>query len=68
MDIAEIRVKSLQELCEILMSLRKEFVSLVFQKRVGQCSNFARFKLIKRSIARIMTVLNERKREEKKNA
>ncbi|WCR54546.1 MAG: 50S ribosomal protein L29 [Wolbachia endosymbiont of Ctenocephalides orientis wCori] len=65
MNIAEIRSKSSQELYEILVALRKEFVNLSFQKEMGQYNTFSRFGLIKRSIARILTALNERKREGK---
>lgn len=65
MNIAEIRSKSSQELYEILVALRKEFVNLSFQKKMGQYNTFSRFSLIKKSIARILTALNERKREEK---
>lgn len=65
MNIAEIRSKSSQELYEVLVALRKEFVNLSFQKKMGQYDAFSRFSLIKKSIARILTALNERKREEK---
>ncbi|MCA4773797.1 50S ribosomal protein L29 [Wolbachia endosymbiont of Mansonella perstans] len=61
MDITDIRSKSSQELHEILVNLRKEFVNLVFQKKLGQCSNISRFGLIRKSIARILTILNERR-------
>ncbi|BAO99526.1 50S ribosomal protein L29 [Wolbachia endosymbiont of Cimex lectularius] len=64
MDIADIRSKSSQELHEILVNLRKEFVNLVFQKKLGQCSNILRFGLIRKNIARILTILNERRIEE----
>ena len=64
MDIADIRSKSSQELHEIIVNLRKEFVNLVFQKKLGQCSNILRFGLIRKSIARILTILNERRIEE----
>ncbi len=60
MGIIEIRSKSSQELYEVLINLRKEFVNLVFQKKLGQCSNVTRFRLIRKNIARILTVLNER--------
>ncbi len=60
MGIIEIRSKSSQELYEVLINLRKEFVNLVFQKKLGQCSNVTRFILIRKNIARILTVLNER--------
>jgi large subunit ribosomal protein L29 len=65
MEIAEVRSKSLQELYEVLVKLRKEFVNLSFQKKLGQFNNASRFSMIRKSIARILTVLNERKREEK---
>ncbi|MDE5060760.1 MULTISPECIES: 50S ribosomal protein L29 [Wolbachia] len=65
MDIADIESRSSQELHEILVSLRKEFVNLVFQKKLGQCNNISRFSLIRKSIARILTTLNKRRREGK---
>lgn len=65
MDIAGIRSKSSQELHEILINFRKEFVDLVFQKKLGQCNNISRFGLIRKSIARILTILNERRIEGK---
>lgn len=68
MNITDVRSKSSKELYEMLVTLRKEFVSLSFQKKMGQCDNFSRFSLIRKSIAYILTTLNERKREEKKNA
>ncbi|OWZ25727.1 ribosomal protein L29 [Wolbachia endosymbiont of Wuchereria bancrofti] len=45
--------------------MRKEFVNLIFQKKLGQRNNISRFSLIRKSIARILTVLNERRIEEK---
>ncbi|MBV0899217.1 MAG: 50S ribosomal protein L29 [Wolbachia endosymbiont of Fragariocoptes setiger] len=68
MDIIDIRGKSSQELNEIMVNFRKEFVTLIFQKKVGQCSNTSRFRLIRRSIARILTILNERRKEGDQNA
>ncbi|WFW29540.1 MAG: 50S ribosomal protein L29 [Wolbachia endosymbiont of Menacanthus eurysternus] len=68
MDINDIRLKSSQELYEILINLRKEFVNLVFQKKIGQCNNILRFILIKKSIARVLTILNERRVVEKERA
>ncbi|NEV49497.1 MULTISPECIES: 50S ribosomal protein L29 [Wolbachia] len=65
MDIADIESRSSQELHEILVNLRKEFVNLVFQKKLGQCNNISRFSLIRKSIARILTILNKRRREGK---
>ncbi|NSX83488.1 50S ribosomal protein L29 [Wolbachia endosymbiont of Atemnus politus] len=65
MNIADVRSKSSQELYEILVNFRKQFVNLVFQKKLGQCSDISRFGLIRKSIARILTVLSERRIEER---
>lgn len=68
MNIADIREKTSQELNELMVNFRKEFVTLTFQKKLGQCSNTSRFSLIRRSIARILTVLNEKRKEGDQNA
>lgn len=65
MDIVKFESESSQRLHELLVNLRKELVNLAFQKKLGQCSSFSRFSLIRKSIARSLTVLNRRKREGK---
>ncbi|OAB81606.1 50S ribosomal protein L29 [Wolbachia endosymbiont of Diaphorina citri] len=65
MDIVKFESESSQGLHQLLVNLRKEFVNLSFQKKLGQCNNFSRFSLIRKSIARSLTVLNRRKREGK---
>lgn len=65
MNISDIRSSSTQELLKFVEAARKDYVNLIFQKKKGDCSNTSRFHLMKRSIARILTVLNERKKEEK---
>ncbi|UWI83163.1 50S ribosomal protein L29 [Wolbachia endosymbiont of Howardula sp.] len=67
MNINNIKLKPAKELLNILSDLRKEFVNLMFQKKVGQCVNIARFGVIKKNISHILTILNARKKEEKKN-
>ncbi len=64
LEIKEIRLKSSQELYNILATLRKEFVNIIFQKKMDQFSNTMRFSLIKKSIARILTVLNEKREQD----
>lgn len=61
LEVKEIRLKSSQELYNTLVNLRKEFVNMVFQKKLGQFNNTVRFGLVRKSIARILTVLNERR-------
>jgi large subunit ribosomal protein L29 len=62
MKVADVRAKSDDELKEQLMDLRKEAFNLRFQAASGQLENTARVRQVRRDIARIKTVLNERQR------
>jgi len=65
---AALRSKSAQELKDELVELRKEEFNLRMQRGTGQLSNTARFKEIRRSVARIKTILNEQAQPEKASA
>lgn len=56
---AELRSKSADDLKEEIVALRKEEFNLRMQRGTGQLSNNARFKQIRRDVARIKTILNE---------
>ncbi|MEM7358626.1 MAG: 50S ribosomal protein L29 [Pseudomonadota bacterium] len=56
---AALRAKSAPELKEEMVELRKEEFKLRMQRGTGQLSNTARFKEIRREVARIKTILNE---------
>ena len=56
---AALRAKSAEELKNELVELRKEEFNLRMQRGTGQLGNTARFKQIRREVARIKTVLNE---------
>jgi len=60
MDAQEVRAKSDDELKEGLIDLKKEQFNLRFQRATGQVENTARVRQVRRDIARIKTVLNER--------
>ncbi len=62
MKVADVRAKSDDELREQLTDLRKEAFNLRFQASSGQLENTARVRQVRRDIARIKTVLNERNR------
>jgi large subunit ribosomal protein L29 len=62
MNTTEMRKKSEKDLNGELVELRKEQFNLRMQRAVGQLGNPARFKEIRREIARIKTVLNEKLR------
>ena len=60
MNIEEIRGKSVEELESELQKLKKESFNLRFQKAGGQLENTARVRFVRRTIARILTVLNSK--------
>lgn len=62
MKISEMRGKDSRELRLDLQELRKEQFGLRFRGVAEEIANKARFKQIRRSAARIMTVLSERTR------
>jgi len=65
---AALRSKSAQELKDELVELRKEEFNLRMQRGTGQLSNTARFKQIRREVARIKTILNEQAASAKASA
>ncbi len=60
MEAAELKNKSPEELRDVLASLKKEQFNLRFQQASGQLENTARFREVRRNVARVMTVLNEK--------
>jgi len=58
--VAEIRDRSVDQLNDELVKLKKEQFNLRFQRASGQLENTARFRVVRRDIARIMTVLGQR--------
>jgi large subunit ribosomal protein L29 len=66
MDAEEIRRKTPDELATQLADLRKESFNLRFQKASGQLASTARVREVRREIARIMTIMNERERSARK--
>ena len=60
MNIKDIRGKSVEELESELQKLKKESFNLRFQKAGGQLENTARVRVVRRSIARILTLINSK--------
>ncbi len=56
----EIRQKSNEELLKDIETLKEELFNLRFQQATGQLENTARMKTVKKTIARIKTVITER--------
>ena len=63
MDIKELRQLNEEELQAKLHDAKEELFNLRIQRTLGNLQNPARFKQLRKDIARILTVFNERKRE-----
>ncbi len=59
MKASDLRTKTVDELRDSLMDLRKERFNLRFQKASGQLENTARARQVRRDIARVKTILRD---------
>lgn len=60
MKASEIRELSIEEIEEKLNDAQQEMMNLRFQFVMGQITDTSRFKVVRRDIARMLTVLRER--------
>jgi large subunit ribosomal protein L29 len=60
MKASELRGKSVDELQGQLVELKKELFNLRFQKATGELENTARFRQVRRDVARVKTLLAEK--------
>ncbi|MEM9970359.1 MAG: 50S ribosomal protein L29 [Pseudomonadota bacterium] len=63
MDAKELRGKTPDELRDQLEALRKEAFNLRFQAATGQLENTGRVRVVRRDVARVKTILNEKARD-----
>ena len=56
----DVRALSDDQLQDELLKLKKEHFNLRFQAATGQLENSARLKTVKRDVARVHTVLNQK--------
>lgn len=62
MEAGDLREKSVDELNEELVALRREQFNLRMQQATGELSHNHEHRRVRRDIARVKTVLNELKR------
>ena len=62
MKSGDLRARTEDELTEQAETLGKEIFNLRFQRASGQLENTARVRQVRRDIARIKTILGERRR------
>ncbi|MEZ5771343.1 large subunit ribosomal protein L29 [Defluviimonas denitrificans] len=63
MNAQELKTKSPDQLRDELVALKKEAFNLRFQQASGQLENTARMRAVRRDVARIQTVLNQKAAE-----
>ena len=63
MKVVDVRAKTDDELAEQLDVFGREIFNLRFQRANGQLENTARVRQVRRDIARIKTVLGQRRRK-----
>jgi large subunit ribosomal protein L29 len=61
MKATELREKSLEQLNETLLELRKEQFNLRMQKGTGQLSRPSLVAQVRKDIARVKTIINEKR-------
>ena len=61
MKATDVRLKTADELSTTLLDLRKEQFNLRFQRASGQNEGLGRVKQVRRDIARVKTILVEKK-------
>ena len=62
MKAPDLRARTVDELTEEVDTLGREIFNLRFQRAGGQLENTARVRQVRRDIARIKTILGERRR------
>ncbi|MAB09174.1 MAG: 50S ribosomal protein L29 [Rhodobacteraceae bacterium] len=60
MDAKELSSKTPDQLRDELLALKKEAFNLRFQKATGQLENTARIRQVRRDVARVSTMLNQK--------
>jgi large subunit ribosomal protein L29 len=63
MDAGKLREMEIPELHKKLAEFREELFKLRFQHSVGQLKNTARIPYVKKTIARILTIMREKQLE-----
>lgn len=63
MNAQELKTKSPDQLRDELVALKKEAFNLRFQQATGQLQSTARMRAVRRDVARIQTVLNQKAAE-----
>jgi large subunit ribosomal protein L29 len=67
LKVTELREQSVEELDEKIQMLKKDLMQLRFQHKTGKLERHSAMKEARRDIARVKTVITEKKKGEKKS-
>ena len=67
LKVMELKELSVEELSEKVNTLKKDLMQLRFQHKTGKLERHSALKEAKRDIARVKTVITEKKKGEKKS-
>jgi large subunit ribosomal protein L29 len=56
--LADLKTKTVDELKNLVLLHKKELMNLRFQRTMGTLTNTSRFKIVRKTIAKIMTLIN----------
>jgi large subunit ribosomal protein L29 len=62
-NVAEVRELDVEELQQRVAQTRRELFNLRFQHATGQLENTGQLKEVRKNIARLLTILNQKQRE-----
>jgi large subunit ribosomal protein L29 len=65
MKASDLRVMTVDQLDDELLKLKKEQFNLRFQRATGQLENTSRVRVVRRDIARIKTVAQKKRTDQK---
>ena len=68
MKAEELRAKTVDELNKIILDLRKSQMSMRFKKANAQMEDSSEMRKVRRTIARVKTILTQKEQADKKSA
>jgi large subunit ribosomal protein L29 len=67
LKVTELKEQSVEELNDKVQALKKDLMQLRFQHKTGKLERHSAMKEVRRDIARVKTVITEKKKGEKKS-
>ena len=68
MKLKELKELSSDELLQKIKTIKKELFGMQYQRKMGNVEKPARFKLLRRDIARSLTIIKERELDYERNS